>query len=145
MNKIIIATAFAMTFVSSTWAAETVNIHERVNNAQAPAHQMMSSTPKSAVDGVGTKMMDMDEHQKAVVAHETVNNSNSDAHKKMAEQHKKMMGEQGVTDAERKNTKSFSQMDEHEKAAIAHETVKNAQSSAHKEQAEQHRSMMQSN
>lgn len=145
MNKILIATAFAMTFVSSTWAAETVNIHERVNNAQAPAHQMMSSTPKSAVDGVATKMMDMDEHQKAVVAHETVNNSNSDAHKKMAEQHKKMMGEQGVTDAERKNAKSFSQMDEHEKAAIAHETVKNAQSSAHKEQAEKHRSMMQSN
>lgn len=145
MNKILIATAFAMTFVSSTWAAETVNVHDRVNNAQAPAHQMMSSAPKSAVEGVGTKMMEMDEHQKAILAHETVNNRNSDAHKQMADQHKKMMGEQGVNGSERKNTKSFSQMDEHEKAAVAHETVKNAQSDAHKQQAEKHRRMMQSN
>lgn len=145
MNKILIATAFTMTFVSSTWAAETVNVHDRVNNAQAPAHQMMSSVPKSAVEGIGTKMMDMDEHQKAVLVHETVNNRNSDAHKKMAEQHRKMMGKQDVTDTERKNAKPFSQMDEHEKAAIVHETVKNAQSSAHKAQAERHRGMMHSN
>jgi hypothetical protein len=29
--------------ISSAWATETVNIHERVNNAQAPAHQMQSA------------------------------------------------------------------------------------------------------
>ena len=41
--------------------------------------------------------------------------------------------------------KPFSKMNEHEKAAIAHETMNNGQSGAHQQQAEKHRSMESSN
>ena len=40
-----------MAVASSAWAAETMNMHDQVNNAQAPAHQMQSSAEKSAVQG----------------------------------------------------------------------------------------------
>lgn len=49
MKEILIATVFSMTFVSSIWAVETVDVQDRVNNAQTPAHQKMLSVQKSTV------------------------------------------------------------------------------------------------
>jgi hypothetical protein len=40
MKNIVLA---VLGLISTAWATETVNIHERVNNAQAPAHQMQSA------------------------------------------------------------------------------------------------------
>lgn len=34
------------------WATETVNIHDRVNNAQAPAHQMQSAAAPVGIQGL---------------------------------------------------------------------------------------------
>ncbi|TNV16841.1 copper-binding protein [Buttiauxella sp. B2] len=144
MKKILIATAFTMTFASYSWAAENVNVHDQINNAQAPAHQMMSSTQHSAINGTESKMMDMDQHQKAVIAHGSMNNSDSNAHQQMVDMHKKMMGNQNMNKASGKSAQSFSQMNEHERAAVAHESMNNGQSGTHQMQAEKHRSMMQS-
>lgn len=91
MNKLIIAAAVTMGFFSSAWAAGTVDAHNQVNNAQALAHQVQSSTQKSAVEGSSAKMMDMDQHQRAAIAHEMVKNGRSGAHKEMAEKHRRMM------------------------------------------------------
>ncbi|HCR4037840.1 TPA: copper-binding protein [Morganella morganii] len=143
MKKILIAATFAMTFASSSWAAENINVHDQVNNAQAPAHQMMSTDQKSTVNGSESTMMDMNQHEKATVAHESMNNSNSNAHQQMADEHKKMMG--NMNQAGDTTAKPFSKMNEHEKAAIAHETMNNGQSGAHQQQAEKHRSMESSN
>jgi hypothetical protein len=58
-------------FVCSS-ADETVNIHDRVNNAQAPAHQMQSA---AAPVGIRTsRMTGMDQHEQAIIAHETMTN-----------------------------------------------------------------------
>ncbi len=43
MKNIVLASLLGFGLISSAWATETVNIHERVNNAQAPAHQMQSA------------------------------------------------------------------------------------------------------
>jgi len=58
----------------------------------------------------------------------------------MADMHKKMMNaKSGTTD---ESAKSFSEMDEHEKAAVVHEKANNGQSSViHQQQAEKHRSL----
>lgn len=39
MKNIVLASLLGFGLISSAWATETVNIHERVNNAQAPAHR----------------------------------------------------------------------------------------------------------
>ncbi len=49
MKKILVSFIAMMAVASSAWAAETMNMHDQVNNAQAPAHQMQSSAEKSAV------------------------------------------------------------------------------------------------
>lgn len=90
-KSLIAAAAFAMTFVSYSWAAETADVHSQVNNAQAPAHQMMSSAKKHMVEGADSTMMNMDQHQQAMVAHETMNNGHAPAHQQMVDMHKKMM------------------------------------------------------
>ncbi len=43
MKNIVLASLLGFGLISSAWATETVNIHDRVNNAQAPAHQMQSA------------------------------------------------------------------------------------------------------
>jgi len=48
MKKILVSFIAMMAVASSAWAAETMNMHDQVNNAQAPAHQMQSSAEKSA-------------------------------------------------------------------------------------------------
>lgn len=137
MKKILVSLAAVMVFASSSWAAETINVHEQVNNAQAPAHQMQSSSAKSDIQGDSMKMMDMDEHEQAVVSHEMMKNNKSAAHQGMAEKHKKMMKPKPVATTE--TTKPFSEMNEHEKAAVAHESTNNGKSSnAHQQQAEEH-------
>lgn len=55
MKKILVSFIAMMAVASSAWAAETMNMHDQVNNAQAPAHQMQSSAEKSAVQGESSK------------------------------------------------------------------------------------------
>lgn len=89
MKKILVSFIAMMAVASSAMASETMNMHDQVNNAQAPAHQMQSSTVKSTVEGESMKMMDMNDHDKAAMSHEMMQNSNSAAHQDMAEMHKK--------------------------------------------------------
>ncbi len=46
MKKILVSFVAIMAAASSAMAAETMNMHDQVNNAQAPAHQMQSSAEK---------------------------------------------------------------------------------------------------
>jgi hypothetical protein len=89
MKNIVSLLGFGL--ISSAWATETVNIHDRVNNAQAPAHQMQSA---AAPVGIGdcSSYAGMDQHEQAIIAHETMTNGSADAHQKMVESHQKMMG-----------------------------------------------------
>ena len=80
MKKILVSFIAMMAVASSAWAAETMNMHDQVNNAQAPAHQMQSSAEKSAVQGESMKMMDMSGHDQAAMSHEMMQNGNSAAH-----------------------------------------------------------------
>ncbi|WP_413728134.1 copper-binding protein [Sodalis sp. RH19] len=138
MKKNLITLAVAMIFASSAWAAETVDVHDQINNAQAPAHQMMSSKQDAAIQGTDPKTMDMDEHGKAALSHENLKNSNSPVHQSMAEMHKKQIKNKAPGDTA--TSKTFTDMSEHEKAAVAHEKSNNGQSSIiHEQQAEQHR------
>ena len=72
MKKILVSFIAMMAVASSAWAAETMNMHDQVNNAQAPAHQMQSSAEKSAVQGESMKMMDMSGHDQGKRAARTV-------------------------------------------------------------------------
>lgn len=51
MKNIVLASVLGLSLISTARATETVNIHERVNNAQAPAHQMQSSSTPAAIRG----------------------------------------------------------------------------------------------
>lgn len=51
MKKILVSFVAIMAVTSTAMAAETMNMHDQVNNAQAPAHQMQSTAEKSAVQG----------------------------------------------------------------------------------------------
>lgn len=126
MKKILVSFIAMMAVASSAWAAETMNMHDQVNNAQAPAHQMQSSAEKSAVQGESMKMMDMSGHDQAAMSHEMMQNGNSAAHQDMAEMHKKMM--KAKPENTQKTAKPFSEMSEHEKAAVVHEKANNGQS-----------------
>ncbi len=46
MKKILVSFIAIMAVASSAMAAETINMHDRVNNARAPAHQMQSTSEK---------------------------------------------------------------------------------------------------
>ncbi|MCW9216938.1 copper-binding protein, partial [Klebsiella pneumoniae] len=77
-------------------------------------------------------------------AHEMMQNGNSAAHQDMAEMHKKMMKSKPA--ASNETAKSFSEMNEHEKAAVVHEKANNGLSSViHQQQAEKHRSQITQN
>lgn len=47
MKKILVSFVAIMAVASSAMAAETMNMHDRVNNACAPAHQMQSTSEKA--------------------------------------------------------------------------------------------------
>lgn len=71
MKKILASFVAIMAVASSAMAAETMNMHDQVNNAQAPAHQMQSTSEKSAV------------------MHEKANNGQSSViHQQQAEKHR---------------------------------------------------------
>jgi translation elongation factor P/translation initiation factor 5A len=94
MKKILVSFVAIMAVASSAMAAETMNMHDQVNNAQAPAHQMQSTAEKSAIQGDSMTMMDMSGHDQAAMSHEMMQNGNASAHQDMAEMHKKMMENQ---------------------------------------------------
>lgn len=52
MKNIVLASLLGFGLISSARATETVNIHERVNNAQAPAHQMQSAAAPVGIGGL---------------------------------------------------------------------------------------------
>ncbi|CTS37149.1 silver-binding protein SilE [Escherichia coli] len=97
MKNIVLASLLGFGLISSAWATETVNIHERVNNAQAPAHQMQSAAAPVGIQGTAPRMAGMDQHEQAIIAHETMTNGSADAHQKMVESHQRMMGSQTVS------------------------------------------------
>jgi len=134
MKKIVLASLLGFGLISSAFATEAVNIHDRVNNAQAPVHQMQSA---AAPVGVQTGM---DQHEQAIIAHETMTNGSADAHKKMMGSHQKMMGNN--TESTTVSSTSYAAMDEHERAAVAHEFMNNGQSGPHQAMAEAHRRML---
>ena len=68
MKKILVSFVAIMAVASSAMAAETMNMHDQVNNAQAPAHQMQSTSEKSAVQGDSMTMMDMSSHDQAAMS-----------------------------------------------------------------------------
>ena len=140
MKKIVLATFLGFGVVSASWAAQTVNIHDRFNNTQASAHQIQSASVPSAIQGEPSRMTGMNQHEKAIIAHKTMNNGSAEAHQKMAENHQKMMGNIAVNDT--RPSVSFAAMNEHERAAVAHETMNNGQSGAHQAMAEAHRRMI---
>ncbi len=140
MKNIVLASVLGFSLISTTWATETVNIHERVNNAQAPAHQIQSAAVAATIHGVAPRMAGMDQHQQAILAHETMNNGSADAHMNMAESHQKMMGMNTVNAASHPAT-SFATMNEHERAAVAHAFMNNGQSGPHQAMVDAHRHM----
>ncbi|SCC66843.1 hypothetical protein GA0061070_10652 [Kosakonia oryziphila] len=88
MKNILLVSVFGLGLISTAWATDTVNIHERVNNAQAPAHQIQSASVPSAIQG---SALQTDEHEKAAIAHETMKNGQSGPHQAMAEAHRRMI------------------------------------------------------
>lgn len=137
MKKILVSLVVVMTFTSYSWAAETIRIHDQVNNAQAPAHRIQSSPDKSEIQGDSIKMMNMDVHGKAAMSHEMMQNKSSAAHQNMVEMHKKMM--KSPTGTTNEVAKPFSKMNKHEKAAVVYEKSNNGQASVVQQQAERHR------
>ncbi len=77
MKNIVLASVLGLSLISTAWATETVNIHERVNNAQAPAHQMQSSSTPAAIQGAAPRMAGMDQHEQAIIVHETMGNDSN--------------------------------------------------------------------
>lgn len=140
MKNIVLASLLGFGLISSAQATETVNIHERVNNAQAPAHQMQSAAAPVGIRGTAPRMAGMDQHEQAIIAHETMTNGSADAHQKMVESHQRMMGSQTVSPTG--PSKSLAAMNEHERAAVAHEFMNNGQSGPHQAMAEAHRRML---
>ena len=140
MKNIVLASVLGFGLISSAWASETVNIHERVNNAQAPAHQLQSAAAPAGIQGTAPRMAGMDQHEQAIIAHETMTNGSADAHQKMVESHQKMMGNNTVSPAG--SSASYAAMSEHERAAVAHEFMPNGQSGPHQAMAEAHRRMI---
>ncbi|KAA1140318.1 copper-binding protein, partial [Citrobacter portucalensis] len=107
MKKILVSFVAIMAVASSAMAAETMNMHDQVNNAQAPAHQMQSTSEKSAVQGDSMTMMDMSGHDQAAMSHEMMHNGNSAARQDMADMHNKMMKSKPAAATE--TAKSFSE------------------------------------
>ncbi|ADO49501.1 hypothetical protein [[Enterobacter] lignolyticus] len=91
MKKSIITAFIALGIASSAWAADAVDAHRQVNNAQAAAHQTAASAPAAAVAGNAMTMTEMNTHQKAMAAHASMNNSQAYAHQQQIEKHRKMM------------------------------------------------------
>ncbi|HCI5552844.1 TPA: silver-binding protein SilE [Klebsiella pneumoniae] len=135
MKNIVLASLLGFGLISSAWATETVNIHDR-----APAHQMQSAAAPVGIQGTAPRMTGMGQHEQAIIAHETMTNGSADAHQKMVESHQRMMGSQTVSPTG--PSKSFAAMNEHERAAVAHEFMNNGQSGPHQAMAEAHRRML---
>jgi len=168
MKKLIIATVVSLGVVSSVWAADSgmsamdmsqhqqaAMAHGAMNNASAEAHQQMAEMHQSmmgakaqATTGNQEQFSTMNEHKQAAIAHEFTNNGQSDPHQKVAEKHLQMMQENTEVKASEvtasDTAKPFTKMNEHERAAVAHETMNNGQSYQHEQLAEKHRNMEQS-
>lgn len=90
MKNIVLASLLGFGLISSAWATETVNIHDRVNNAQAPAHQMQSAAAPVGIQGTAPRMTGMDQHEQAIIAHETMTTARRMRTRKWMESHQKM-------------------------------------------------------
>ncbi|MBL5944409.1 Silver-binding protein [Enterobacter asburiae] len=82
--------------------------------------------------------------KQAAMSHDMMQSNTSNSSQSMAEMHKEMIKTSPCSTNE--TATSFSAMNEHEKAAIAHETANNGQSSvSHQQQAQHHRRQMTEN
>ncbi|HDV9839828.1 TPA: Silver-binding protein [Enterobacter asburiae] len=83
-------------------------------------------------------------NEQAAMSHDMMQSNTSNSSQSMAEMHKEMIKTRPCGTNE--TATSFSAMNEHEKAAIAHETANNGQFSvSHQQQAQQHRRQMTEN
>lgn len=136
MKKIIMASAIALVFTTSAFAASDIDVHESVNNSSAQAHQLMLKKIPEKQDAV-TSTSQINQHEKAVTFHESTKNGSAPAHRNMAEQHKKMMSN-GHKVKKPVVAESFNDMNEHQKAAVIHQSMNNGKSGAHQQMADDH-------
>ncbi|VCZ65900.1 putative copper-binding protein PcoE [Escherichia coli] len=93
MKKILVSFVAIMAVASSAMAAETMNMHDQVNNAQHPPIRC-SQPLKSAVQGDSDN--DGYEHDdQAAMSHEMMQNGNASAHQTWRRCIKMMKGKPG--------------------------------------------------
>ena len=80
MKNIVLASLLGFGLISSAWATETVESHQRMMGSQT-----VSPT------GPSKSLAAMNEHERAAVAHEFMNNGQSGPHQAMAEAHRRML------------------------------------------------------
>ncbi|ECF6052809.1 copper-binding protein [Salmonella enterica subsp. salamae] len=84
----------------------------------------------------------MESRQLSATAHGMMNNGDAFAHQQMAQTQKTSAP---TTVAQRQNAIPFSEMDDHEKAMVIHQSMNNAHSFAHVIQAEEHHKQIKCN
>lgn len=84
----------------------------------------------------------MESRQLSATAHGMMNNGDAFAHQQMAQTQKTSAP---TTVAQRQNVTPFSEMDDHEKAMVIHQSMNNAHSFAHVIQAEEHHKQIKRN
>ncbi|AOV96896.1 silver-binding protein SilE [Edwardsiella hoshinae] len=89
MKPVIYTTLLMLGLSSVSWASDTVDIHQQVDNAQSAAHQRLSSAPKPPAPALGHAITALDEHQRAMIAHQAMDNGSASAHQQIIQYHKR--------------------------------------------------------
>lgn len=90
MKPVIYTTLFILSISSASWANGTVDIHQQVDNAQAAAHQRLSSAPTATPPVAGDDISALDVHQRAMIAHQAMDNGSASAHQQIIQRHQKL-------------------------------------------------------
>ncbi|MGG5798326.1 silver-binding protein SilE [Edwardsiella tarda] len=90
MKLVIYTTLFMLSISGANWANGTVDIHQQVDNAQAAAHQRLSSVPTATAPATGDDINALDAHQRAMIAHQAMDNGSASAHQQIIQHHQKL-------------------------------------------------------
>ncbi|WP_370548564.1 silver-binding protein SilE [Edwardsiella tarda] len=90
MKLVIYTTLFMLSISGASWANGTVDIHQQVDNAQAAAHQRLSSVPTATAPATGDDINALDAHQRAMIAHQAMDNGSASAHQQIIQHHQKL-------------------------------------------------------
>ncbi|WP_370559664.1 silver-binding protein SilE [Edwardsiella tarda] len=90
MKPVIYTTLFILSISGASWANGTVDIHQQVDNAQAAAHQRLSSAPTATAPATGDDISALDVHQRAMIAHQAMDNGSASAHQQIIQRHQKL-------------------------------------------------------